>query len=81
MIYQPPNVLVQYVIYENPHDFPDWFVVRKWHVSSAGLKMDDMVWICETLNEARDVIVVELIGGICVPRSDDDDPVIVETWM
>lgn len=81
MIFEPPPPLITYTIYERPSDFPEWFVVRKWNVTAGGFDPDLAQWICETLDEAREIIAGELVGGFCVPRSTEDDPVIVETWM
>lgn len=78
---ESPPTLTQFVIYEHPSDFPEWFVVRKWHIGQGTLRPDLTQWICETLDDARLIVGDELVGGVCMPNSLLDDPSIVETWM
>ena len=68
-----------FVVYENPSDYPGQVVVRQCFVR-------DGEWlpailphaVVETVDEARDRIPK---GLACVPRSPQDDPVIVEVWL
>lgn len=72
--------LEQYVIYDKPTDFPEWFVVRKFTIGAGSVTAAGAVWICESLDEARDIIAHEAPGLVRLARSPDDDPVIVEVW-
>lgn len=74
------RVLTLYVIYDHPLDYPEHFVLRAQHVFSggkivsAGLALLD----CE-LEPLRELCLRN--GLACLPRSEDDDPQIVESWI
>lgn len=68
-----------YVVYEKPKDYPDFFVVRGWTIRHNGLIADPRPIAFEkTLDEARKRIPE---GMYRVEPSENDDPVIVETWI
>lgn len=65
-----------WTIYEKPRDFPDKWCVRVWW----GEVSEPTGHACDSLELAR--LVVEKQGGCFrIPRSPDDDPVIVESWL
>jgi len=66
--------LVIWVVYDNPTDYPDLFVVRKW-INEQPL---EEVQTFQTLEEAREYIPDGLFR---LPRLEVDAPVIVETWF
>lgn len=68
-----------WVIYNHPTDFPDQYVARKHVASSTGVQPTDLVLTSTDLDELRTTLRNQ--GLIQVPRSDTDDPVIVETWL
>lgn len=71
--------LHQYVIYENPSDYPDRFVVRKWRIRDDG-NLEVSAWptkLAETIELARACLPVGLIN---IGRQTGDDPVIREVW-
>lgn len=63
-----------WTIYNYPSDYPDKFVVRLWEgeLPTAEFSLHD------TLEEARAAVPP---GLVCLQRFDNDDPVIVETWL
>ena len=67
--------LPMFVIYRNPIDFPDRFVVRLWDCE----KPTRLAALCLTLEEARAVIPPFLT--VKLPRSPKDEAQIVETWV
>jgi hypothetical protein len=67
-----------YTIYCKPLDYPDNYVVRKFHVTEGAVSLTDEIHVCETLTEAQNVIPYGLVP---VPRSPQDSPSIVETWI
>jgi hypothetical protein len=70
--------LAMYVVYRNPRDYPERFVVRRTLVGTEIRKDAEPLIVCDSLEEARDAIP----GGlVCITRSIEDDPVIVETWL
>ena len=70
------SFLRQYTIYDHPRDYPDGFVVREWEIDASQMT-SRRAWTAPTLETARELIPVGLFR---IPRADNDDPVIVETW-
>ncbi len=66
-----------WTIYDHPGDYPDKFVVRKFIVGTSLIATQEVI-VGATLDEVRDLIPP---GLVCLTRSPDDDPVIVETWF
>ena len=65
-----------WTVYDHPRDQPDKFVVRMFY----GEVWTPIGFLFDTLDEARSW--VQYNGGcVRIPRSPDDDPVIVETWL
>lgn len=73
-------MLEQWVIYQSPADYPSVpYVVRGWIVGPGGqLAASGAVGFADTLDQARHIIPA---GLVCLPRSPEDDAVIVETWF
>lgn len=63
-----------WIIYFNPSDFPDKYVVRKWILD----KPTDIMFTADTLDEIRKFVPEGLVN---IGRQQYDDPVIVETWV
>ena len=75
---RPTEYLYQFVIYENPTDYPDRFVVRKWRI--GGGAVEAAVWptkVVDSLEEARSHVPDGLVN---IGRTSGDDPVIREVW-
>jgi len=77
----PPGSTWQYTIYENPIDHPGSYVVRGWIIAPGDPvpRATNFFRLYPSLEEAR----FDLDNGeLCpVPRSEHDDPKIVETWI
>jgi hypothetical protein len=70
--------IYQWVIYENPSDFPGKLVVRQWRIDARGLQVDlDPTAVVDTLEAARAVVPE---GAYRLDPMPEDDPVIVEVW-
>ena len=67
-----------YTIYEKPRDYPHCWVVREFRITRDGPVPSDTVVIAPDLDKARSVIPP---GLVCLARSPEDDPTIVETWL
>lgn len=67
--------MTMWVVYKNPKDFPDDFVIRQW----LGTEPKDIVAKAKTLELVRR----QLPAGVTGPFLPDanDDPVIVEMWI
>jgi hypothetical protein len=68
----------QYVIYDYPLDFPEFFVVRKWLIGSNTSAPSNLVGGGLTLAKARRFVPPD---SVKLPVFGDDDPVIAEVWM
>jgi hypothetical protein len=71
-------LMTQWTIYDSPADFPGRFVVRQWEVHRWGMVASSNVRAFDTLQQARESLPE---GLIVIPRSPEDVPSIVETWM
>lgn len=69
-----------WVICDHPTDVPEpfGFTIREWTVNGSGATADSRVQFAMTLEDARKLVPP---GLYCLPRSPEDDPVIVETWI
>lgn len=75
------DALVQYTIYAHPRDYPEGFVLRLWVIGRGVLAPTQWHQKGTTVAEVenwRDHL--EARGFVCIPRSEGDDPVIMETW-
>lgn len=70
-----PVGLTMYVVYNNPSDYPNKYVVRKW-IGLTPFPVPEIV--ADTLIKARSSIPVGLYR---LPRQDGDDPCIMEIWI
>jgi hypothetical protein len=74
-----PRVLVMFTIFERPDDHPDGWVVRRFDCAPAGVRRGPLIGFAASLEDAR-----KLVPGHAdtrLPRSDADDPKIVESWV
>jgi hypothetical protein len=73
---KPPKGFVIYVIYKDPTDYPDKYVLRRW----IGLKPDaDPIAVTDTLKAAR-----ELVPPWCAqvsPTPEEKATSIEEIWL
>ena len=82
------ELLAVYVVYFNPTDFPNKWVVRLHTISKEeGVQATEEYYVAHSIEEARDGLAefaAELdmqIPCARLERSEQDDPVIVETWL
>ncbi|MGZ6144015.1 MAG: hypothetical protein ACXWLM_11805 [Myxococcales bacterium] len=67
-----------WTVYDRPKDHPRHCAVRKILVEEEGLQPDD--WhLFTSVQEARSALARR--GLICVPRAEQDEPALVETWV
>ncbi len=67
-----------FTIYQRPSDYPDHYVVRKWFSGPGEARPDATVRLASSLEEARGMVPCECVR---LERHQDDDAVIVETWI
>lgn len=71
--------LWMFVIYDHPKDCPDEFVCRRCTTEGGRVVFENALYARgETLDAVRAQIPP---GEVCLGRSENDDPVIVETWF
>ena len=73
-----------FTIYENPSDRPGHYVLRGWSVGPTGDVVHERFAISmpigpKALAALRQGMVEQ--GFVRIPRSDDDEPQILETWV
>lgn len=69
--------LIQYVIFEKPRDYPDHFVVRRFHIANGEIQAELHCELATSLDEARSHVP----RGMCrIGRLENDDPQVVEVW-
>jgi hypothetical protein len=67
-----------WVVYKSPWDYPGKFICRPWRPWGSGAGPMNVHLAADDLQELRG----QLPHGVDrMPRNDDDDPVIVETWI
>ncbi len=66
-----------YNIYEHPLDAPNQYVVRRFEILPGQVIPQEALYT-NTLEQARDLVPKGLVR---VPRSKDDPPFFVETWL
>lgn len=62
-------------IYESPKDFPGKYVARLWEI---GAKPTQYIVIKESLEKLRNCMPKDIVR---IERQQQEDPVIVETWL
>lgn len=71
--------LWMFVIYDHPKDYPDEFVCRRCTMENGRIMFEPTLFASgPTLDSVR----LQLPPGeVCLGRSENDDPMIVETWL
>jgi hypothetical protein len=72
------GALAIWTIYDHPRDYPHGFVARK-HEAIGGQSVTTDVMLIAELEELRRIFGDA--GLVCVPRADNDDIKIVESWV
>jgi len=71
--------MYQYVIYENPTDYPGKYVVRRWLIGRGTVTPDaEPLAVLDALSDAR-MFVPD--GLYMMPRELEDDPAVLEVWI
>jgi hypothetical protein len=73
------TVMEQFVIYFNPTDYPGQYVVRRWEISTEGLRPDpEPRAVVSSLAAARAAVPPGFVG---FGRFPGDEPQVVEVWL
>lgn len=71
--------LPMWVLYKHPRDFPDKYIARLHVLGSNGYAATPEVLVADELEEVRQQLDAK--GLVRLERNENDDPVIVETWL
>ena len=67
-----------WTVYDHPRDFPHNYVAREWIVENGKLAPTANLMLSPDLERLRQQLPMHLHR---IPRSEGDDPKIVETWL
>lgn len=73
------DALRMWTIYDHPSDYPHGFIARQFLVHAGGAEPTQST-IEGSLEMIRQTLMVDM-GLVCFRRNEEDDPVIVETWL
>lgn len=65
------------VIYNSPKDYPGTYVARVWDMD----KPTNIMMLKKKLSTIREDIKAYLPNVVRLPKAQNDDPCIVETWI
>lgn len=74
------TIMRMYAIYDHPADYPEHFVVRELRLAGTTQVFGGFALFKDLLS-ARLWMLVNEPDMVCLARSPEDDPVIVETWL
>lgn len=76
--------MIQYVIYLNPSDYPDCYVVRRWRITSGSDPVAERTPYAVGIgDDALAMMRADLtyLGLTCIGRETNDDSAILEVWI
>jgi len=71
--------LDMWVVYDHPRDFPDFWVARRWEITTGQERATDEHIVAADLVAIRDEMARR--GLSYMPRYESDDPKIFEVWL
>jgi hypothetical protein len=66
-----------WTIYRHPLDYPGSYVARLFTLDAP----TEHVLVSDTLDHLRAMLLDAYPGLVCICRSENDEPQIVETWL
>lgn len=72
-------VSVMWTIYDHPRDYPEGYIARRWDVEASRVLATDIVLRSDSLELLREQM--EDMELFCIPRSESDEPQVLETWI
>lgn len=73
------DAMIMWVLYDHPSDFPDDIVARKFAIAAGEVTATDETKTFASTDEAQTFF--SEFGFVAIPRQDDDDPVIIASWV
>jgi hypothetical protein len=75
------NAISVWTVYKQPDDFPNHFVARRFEVQNGELHHTDQVIVAGTITAIRRHLEQYRLSGVVMPRTNNDEPTVVETWL
>jgi hypothetical protein len=75
------NAISVWMVYKQPDDFPNHFVARRFEVQNGELHHTDQVIVASNITAIRRHLGQYRLSGVVMPRTDNDEPTVVETWL
>ncbi len=75
---KPPQLSL-WTLYDSPSDRPGKFVIRRWLMVGKEWQRTDDAYEAESPEPLR--VLMDQMGLCCLPRFDEDEPHIVESWI
>jgi hypothetical protein len=75
------NAISVWTVYKQPDDFPNHFVARRFEVQNGELHHTDQVIVAGNITAMRKHLEQYRLSGVVMPRTDNDEPTVVETWL
>jgi hypothetical protein len=75
------NAISVWTVYKQPDDFPNHFVARRFEVQNGELHHTDQVIVANNITAVRRHLEQYRLSGVVMPRTDNDEPTVVETWL
>ena len=73
------DALSIWTVYKHPKDRPDKYVARRFEVDAAGPRPTADLIATDTLEQVR--MAMMDLHLVCLMRNEEDDPVIIESWL
>jgi hypothetical protein len=70
-----------WTVYKQPDDFPSHFVARRFEVRDGEMHRTDQVIVAGNITAMRKHLEQYHLSGVVMPRAEDDDPTVIETWL
>lgn len=70
--------LIMWAIFDHPSDYPNYYVARSYIVRDAGIQVIGGK-LFKKIGEARSFMMYN--GLVCMGRSQDDHPKLLEVWF
>jgi hypothetical protein len=73
------DALHMWTVYDHPRDYPDHYVARRFEVRGGVAAATNEAYLAHQLYPLREAMLS--MGLTALPRMENDDPCIIETWL
>ncbi len=72
-----------WTVYDHPNDLPEWWVARRFRIAERMVEPEatPQVLLAKSLSELQATLIEHTQVSVRFPRSEGDDPKIVESWL